>query len=121
MPRNKLTVVGAGNVGATAAHIAAIRDIADIVLLDISDVSILADFFVIATAGSDRQLRTLAEEVRKTANAGGRRVRVEGDVQSGWALVGHGAVITHLCSSEKRQLYRLEDAWSQARVVVRVQ
>ncbi len=35
MPRNKLTVVGAGNVGATAAHIAAIRDIADIVLLDI--------------------------------------------------------------------------------------
>jgi len=93
----------------------------DIVLLDISDVSILADFFVIATAGSDRQLRTLAEEVRKTANAGGRRVRVEGDVQSGWVLVDHGDVITHLFSSEKRQLYRLEDAWSQARVVVRVQ
>ena len=42
-------------------------------------------------------------------------------MESGWVLVDHGSVVTHIFSAEKRQFYRLEDVWQAARVVVRLQ
>lgn len=91
----------------------------DILLLDISELSPIADFFVIANGTSERQLRALVEAV--SAVKDGRSPRVEGDPESGWVLVDHGPVITHLFSEEKRSFFRLEDVWRAARVVVRLQ
>ncbi|MHB0875557.1 MAG: ribosome silencing factor [Anaerolineae bacterium] len=91
----------------------------DILLLDIMELTPIADFFVIANASSDRQLRALMEAVQAIEN--GRSPRVEGDPESGWVLVDHGSVITHLFSADKRSFFRLEDVWRAARVVVRLQ
>jgi ribosome-associated protein len=88
-------------------------------LLDITELTPIADFFVIANASSERQLRALMEAVG--AVEAGRPARLEGDPESGWVLVDHGAVITHLFSEEKRAFFRLEEVWRAARVVVRLQ
>jgi ribosome-associated protein len=61
------------------------------------------------------------EAVAEVREDGGPAPRVEGDVESGWVLVDHGSVVTHIFSAEKRQFYRLEDVWQAARVVVRLQ
>ena len=93
----------------------------DIVLLDIREVSPLADFFVIASGTSERQLRALLEELAKLDDVSGHRPRLEGEPESGWVLLDHGGVVTHLFSPEKRQFYRLEEIWRTARVVVHLQ
>ena len=94
----------------------------DILLLDIGQISPFADYFVIATAASERQSRALVaalqEELRK------RKIRplyTEGESNSGWQLVDYGAVIVHVFSPEKRAFYRLEELWKNAQIVVRMQ
>lgn len=93
----------------------------DIVLLDITGISPIADFFVIASANSERQLRSLLEEVSAVSTLSGLKPRVEGELESGWVLVDHGSVITHLFSVDKRAFYQLEEVWRLAKVVVRLQ
>ena len=93
----------------------------DILVLDIADLTTFADAFVIASAGSDRQLRALVEALQAVPKPDGRSPRLEGEAESGWVLVDHGSVITHLFSRDKRKFYDLEGLWRSARVVVRVQ
>lgn len=94
----------------------------DILLLDISEISPFADYFVIATATSERQSQALVETLLEGLRE--QKVKplyVEGDRTSGWQLIDYGDVIVHIFSSEQRAFYRLEDLWSNARVVVRMQ
>lgn len=51
---------------------------------------------------------------------GQRVLRIEGTAESGWVLVDIGGVIVHLFSPERRSYYRLEQLWSEAKVVVRM-
>lgn len=82
----------------------------------------MADYFVIATAASERQSQALVEALRDALRqAGVRPLDVEGDRASGWQLMDYGDVIVHLFSPEKRAFYRLEDLWKNAHVVVRMQ
>lgn len=94
----------------------------DILLLDLRDVSILADYFVIASATSERHGRAIAEEVRAQAKEklGAMPLHVEGEVDHGWVLMDYGSVIVHLFSPETRKYYDLEGFWRAARVVVRL-
>jgi ribosome-associated protein len=94
----------------------------DIVLLDMEDVSLLADHFVICNAESTPQFRAILDEVEKRAKAaGGRRLRVEGEASSGWILLDYGAVVVHIFEPELRAYYNLEGLWKEARLVVRIQ
>jgi ribosome-associated protein len=94
----------------------------DIVMLDLQDVSLLADYFVICSADSPPQFRAILEEVEKRAKtAGGRRLRVEGEPDSGWVLLDYGSVVVHIFEPELRAYYSLEELWKQARLVVRIQ
>jgi ribosome-associated protein len=94
----------------------------DIVMLDLEDVSLVADYFVICNAGSAPQFKAIVEEVEKeTKAAGSRRLRVEGDPTSGWVLMDYGAVIVHIFDPDLRAYYNLEELWKQARLVVRIQ
>lgn len=94
----------------------------DIVLLDIHDVSLLADYFVICSGTSPRMIDALSEAViaEIKENKGGRP-RVEGSSHGGWILADYGAVILHLFSPDRREYYALEDLWSDARVVLHLQ
>jgi len=94
----------------------------DILLLDVSALSPLTDYFVIATATSERQSQALVDALLETLRE--QQVRplfIEGERDSGWQLLDYGDVIVHIFSPEKRAYYRLEELWKRAQVVVRVQ
>ena len=92
----------------------------DILLLDTHEISSFSDFFVIATANSDRQLRAIADDIQKTLKKQKLIPRSEGTPQSGWILIDYGSVITHLFSPAMRDYYQLEELWEKAPVVVRI-
>jgi ribosome-associated protein len=95
----------------------------DILLLDISKVSSFADYFVIASAGSDRQidaiLQTIDEDLRKAEKV--RPRGSEGTSKTGWVLLDYGDVIVHIFGAEERSRYDLESLWASAIPVVRIQ
>ena len=91
-------------------------------MLDMQDVSLLADYFIICNADSTPQFKAIIDEVQKQSKAAGSRsLRVEGDPSSGWVLLDFGAVVVHLFDPELRAYYNLEELWKQARLVVRIQ
>ena len=93
-----------------------------IVLLDLRAISILADYFVICSATSERQLRALVDVVDEEIGHRGRNPRGrEGTPEAGWCQLDYGDVVLHVFSREKRQFYGLDQFWSQATVVVKVQ
>ena len=84
-------------------------------LLRTRDVTVLADYFVIATASSTTQLKMLADTVSETLEAAGEQtLRSEGVRECGWMLVDFGCVIVHLFLRETREFYSLERLWSDA-------
>jgi len=95
----------------------------DIVLLDIRRVSLLADYFVICSGASERQVRAIVDEVLEKVKkeTGIVPLSVEGGASSGWVLVDYGSVIVHIFAPSLREYYSLEKLWSEATMVVRVQ
>jgi ribosome-associated protein len=94
----------------------------DIVLLDIKPVSLIADYFIISSANTDRQIKAIADEVIARVKVSGiPPLHVEGDAESGWVLLDYGGVIVHLLSPEMRAYYTLEDLWNRAPIVLRMQ
>jgi ribosome-associated protein len=90
----------------------------DIKVLQTSDVTILADYFIICTAGSTTQIKTLTDEVSKAlSEAGESPLRTEGYRGGGWVLVDFGAVVVHLFLKDIREFYALERLWRDAREV----
>jgi ribosome-associated protein len=87
------------------------------VLLDLTGLSSVADFFYIASADSPRQVRTVAEKiVRRAKEAGVRPLGHEGLslAETRWALIDLGAVVAHVFMPEARSLYDLEGLWADA-------
>jgi ribosome-associated protein len=94
----------------------------DIVLLDMQSVSLLADFFILCNAESTPQFKAIADEVDNQARAaGGRRLHLEGDAESGWVLADYNYVVVHIFDPDLRAYYNLEELWKDARLVVRIQ
>ncbi len=84
-------------------------------LLRTRDVTVLADYFVICTASSTSQLKTLADEVSYVLEeAGEQTLRCEGMRECGWMLVDFGCVIVHLFLRDTREFYSLERLWGDA-------
>jgi len=91
-------------------------------LLDIRNVASFADYFVIASAGTTRQMDAVLEEVeRELAADKVKPMGREGDPESGWVLLDYGDVILHLFAPEERAYYDLEGLWHTATAVVRIQ
>lgn len=86
-------------------------------------ISPIADYFVICSGNSERQLealdREIVDQLRNTEHI--RPSRREGTAESGWVLLDYGDVVVHLFSLSEREFYHLEDLWSAASTVVRVQ
>jgi ribosome-associated protein len=95
---------------------------ADIVLLDLTGLTTMADYFVIASGGSERQLEAIADGVisgmrDEKVHAFGR----EGTAASHWVLVDFGSVIVHVFTPPERDYYQLERHWAEAKTILRVQ
>lgn len=95
---------------------------ADIVLLEVTELTSMADYFVICSGGSERQLGAIADGVtEKLRSEGVRPIGREGGSNSHWTLVDFGAVIVHIFAPPEREFYQLERHWSLAKTIVRVQ
>lgn len=86
----------------------------DIVILDISNVSILADYFVICSADTTTQVRAITSVVREKIKDLFDRIPAgeESDVKNRWNLLDYGDVIVHVLHKEEREFYALEKFWS---------
>ena len=87
----------------------------DIKLLKTTEITILADFFVLCTAGSTTQLKTLSDEVERVLKENDETpLRREGHRSGGWVLLDYGCVVVHLFLQEEREFYTLERLWGDA-------
>ncbi len=95
---------------------------ADIVLLDLADLTTLADAFVICSGGSERQIAAIADGIAEALrDEGVKPIGREGTAESHWVLLDYGSVIVHVFTPPERDYYQLERHWSAARVVLQVQ
>ena len=91
----------------------------DVVMIDIAEKSSFADYFVIATGTSDRQLGALADEVEdKFAEMGIEPKSKDGRPDTGWILVDGGDVIVNLFTEATRDKYTLEKIWSDCESIL---
>lgn len=90
----------------------------DIRLLEVAGLTIVADYFVICTAGSSTQARAIADEVRKQLKDHGKRLlSMEGQQEGWWVLLDFGDVIVHIFQEDARQYYAIDQTWADAEVV----
>ncbi|MEA3346189.1 MAG: ribosome silencing factor [Chloroflexota bacterium] len=93
----------------------------DIVILDIRDISLLADYFVICTAHVERQARAIREELVQRLKAQDvQPLGVEGAAAGGWVVLDYGTVIVHIFTPTEREYYQLEGLWNDASVVMKM-
>ncbi len=91
-------------------------------LLDVREVCGFADYFVICSGDSDRQVRAIYDEVEHILKKESILPHhVEGSVESGWLLLDFGDVIVHIFAPFEREYYHLDELWSRAIPVVRIQ
>ena len=87
----------------------------DIVVLDISEISVLSDYFVLVSAENARQLEALKDAVEDAVQLDNRKA--EGESSSGWILLDYKDVIVHIFDNDTRSFYNLEKIWSDAKRV----
>jgi ribosome-associated protein len=88
----------------------------DISIIEISDLSIIADYFVICTGTSSTHIKSLIDEViEKNSEKWGKPFRIEGYETGRWVLLDYGEVIVHIFHNEDRQFYNLERLWCDAK------
>ena len=89
----------------------------EIEVLKVADLTVLTEYFVMATGTSNTHIRSLAEEVEfQLKNAGFEPDRIEGKA-TGWILLDYGDLIVHVFSAEQRRQYCLEKLWADAETV----
>ena len=90
----------------------------DIKLIDISEITMIADYFVIASGDSTTQIQAMINNVEEHMHKNGYAVkRVEGNKNSTWVLMDFGDVIVHIFNKEDRLFYDLERIWADGKVL----
>ena len=90
----------------------------DIKIIDIHEVSVIADYFVIASGDSTTQIQAMINNVEEHMHKNGYAVkRVEGNKNSTWVLMDFGDVIVHIFDKEDRLFYDLERIWADGKVL----
>jgi ribosome-associated protein len=100
----------------TIAQAADDRKAGDIVLLKVSDVSYLADYFVVVTGFSSAQVRAIARSIEDEVEEKWHRypTQTEGQAEGSWMLLDYGDVIAHIFMPDEREFYNLEAFWGHA-------
>lgn len=87
----------------------------DIAALDLRELTIIADYFLICTGKSSIQIRAIADRIEdKLRELGLRKLRIEGYQEATWILLDYGDVVVHAMAAEQREFYRIEEFWSEA-------
>lgn len=103
-----------------AAKIAAILDdkkALDVALIDISEKASFADYFVLASTGSERQMGALVDNIEDVLEPEGIFPKsVEGKKASGWILMDYGDIIVNIMTIEMRDKYSIEKIWGDCEI-----
>jgi len=90
----------------------------DIQIIDIKDISIIADYFIIASGSNALQVDALMNSVRENLGKNGYEpIRIEGIRSASWILMDYGDVIVHVFSKEDRLFYNLERIWRDGKTI----
>ena len=90
----------------------------DIEILKIDEISVIADYLVIANGDNPNQIRAMLEQVeQRMTEAGFASKRVEGNAKSTWILMDYGDVIIHIFDRENRLFYDLERIWKDGKEI----
>lgn len=88
----------------------------DIVILDMDGVSLVTDYFIIASANSSTQVKAIADNIEeKLAEQGTKLLHREGYREGRWILLDYGSCIAHVFVEEDRRFYNLERLWGDAK------
>jgi len=105
-----------------AADAASDKKASDVLLLDIREVTTVADYFVICSGNNPRQIQTIAGTIdEELGKQGAALLHREGTAETGWILLDFGDVIVHIFGPKEREYYRIERLWSEAKTVVYLQ
>jgi ribosome-associated protein len=105
-----------------AVDIASDKKAFDVVLLDIREITVIADFFVICSGNNSRQIQTIADTLEEDLEKqGASLLHREGSAETGWILLDFADVIVHIFGPQEREYYRLERLWNEAKTVVYLQ
>jgi ribosome-associated protein len=104
------------SIALAATEAARDKQAADVVVLDVAELLSITDYFVICSASSGRQLKTVIEAVEERVRdeLDLRPTRREGDTDAGWLLLDYVDVVVHVFGEEERDYYDLERLWSDA-------
>jgi ribosome-associated protein len=98
-----------------AARAASDKKAFNLVALDVTGLTTIADGFLFCSTGSDRQVEAVVGEVEsRLRSAGTRPVHIEGGAHSEWVLLDFGDFIVHVFTEEKRAYYSLDSLWGDA-------
>lgn len=90
----------------------------DIKILEIREISVLADYFVIASGNNQSQIQAMVDEVKEKLEEAGCYIRrLEGNRNSSWILMDYGDLVIHIFDKEDRLFYDLERIWSDGRQI----
>ena len=110
-----------GELANRIVDVASDKKDSDVVLLRTAEITTMADYFVIASGRSERQVQALSRAiVDELRDEGIKPIGVEGLSSARWVLLDYGSVIVHLFAPEEREYYGLERLWSSATQVVRL-
>ena len=90
----------------------------DIEVIKVSDITVLTDYFVIASASNQNQVQAMVDNVDETlGRAGFEAKQIEGTRNSSWVLMDYGDMIVHVFDEENRLFYDLERIWRDGKVL----
>ena len=106
------------NIAKIAADAAEEKKAKDTIILNISKLTLIADYFVITTGDSEPQLKAIYNFIMKKLKENEvRLLHYEGRPETGWILLDYGDIVVHIFSQEKREFYDLEYIWQEAKRV----
>jgi len=116
--KSTTSIVDSKEAAFIAAQAADSKKAKSTVVLDVRQVTLLADYFVFTGGDSKNQVKAIAEEVKSRLARLGRKDRaVEGMTEGRWVLLDYGDVIIHVLQDRERDYYKLEQFWNNALVV----
>ncbi len=91
----------------------------NVTIIDINEKSSIADFMIVSSGGSVRQIDTLKDEVERIVETSGMGIKsIEGKKESGWILLDCGDIIVNLFTDEMREKYTIEKVWGDCETIL---
>ena len=99
-----------------AAEAAAEKKAEDVLAINVAELLVVTDYFVIATGRTNIQVKAIADEVEEQLRTRGgiKPIGIEGATEAKWVLLDYGDLVIHVFQPEEREFYRLEKLWSDA-------